>query len=145
MVTATLKSFSNQSKNVQTSLKRFSSSSGISPEKKRFEAKLRKIRWRIYQKIQNRKKRLKRHLRYYETQVKLFLNKFSMKLKPKETSIWTEKLAKTSKDVHTSLSDAKFAMNVSHATNVNIKPQVELLFENTMDAYMAKVDNSSTS
>ena len=107
MVTVAVKSFSNnQSKNAQSCLKRFSSTSAV---KKRYEAKLRRIRWRIYQKIQLRKKRLKRHLQHYEKQVKLFLNQFSTKLKPKETSIWTEKLAKTSEDVKNSLSEAKFA------------------------------------
>ena len=98
MVTAAVKSFSNQPKNAQSCLKR---SSSISAAKKRFEAKLRRIRWRIYQKIQFRKKRLKRHLKHYENEVNQFLNKFSTKLKPKETFIWTEKLATTSRDVKT--------------------------------------------
>ena len=136
MVTTTLKSFSNQSKNV---LKRFPSTSSA---KKRFEAKLRRVRWRIYQKVQFRKKRLKRHLQYYEKQVQLFLNMFSTKLKPKETSIWTEKLAKTVRDVNTSLSGAKFAKKVPLATNVKTKPQVDGFFENIMHDYMVKVDSA---
>ena len=129
MVTTTLKSFSNQSKKV---LKRFPSTSSA---KKRFEAKLRRVRWRIYQKVQFRKKRLKRHLKYYESQVKLFLNMFSTKLKPKETPIWTEKLAKTLRDVETYHSEAKFAKTVPLATYVNTKPQVDFLCQNIMHEY----------
>ena len=136
MVTTTLKSFSNQSKNV---LKRFSSTSSA---KKRFEAKLRRVRWRIYQKVQFRKKRLKRHLKYYESQVKLFLNMFSTKLKPKETPIWTEKLAKTVRDVNTSLSEAKFAKKIPLVTNVKTKPQVDAFCANIMHEYMVKVDSA---
>lgn len=136
MVTTTLKSFSNQSKNV---LKGCPSTSSA---KKRFEAKLRRVRWRIYQKVQFRKKRLKRHLQYYEKQVQLFLNMFSTKLKPKETSIWTEKLAKTVRDVNTSLSGAKFAKKVPLGTNVKTKPQVDSFFENIMHDYMVKVDSA---
>ena len=65
------------------------------------------MRWRIYNKIRFKKKRLKRTMDHYRKQVNLFLDQFSMKLKPKETSIWPEKLTKTSNDVHTYLKDAK--------------------------------------
>ena len=85
---------------------------------------------------------MKRHLKNYESQVKLFLNKFSVKLKPKETSIWTEKLANTLRNVETFLSEAKFAKTVPLATNVNTKPQVDFLCENIMHEYMAKVDSA---
>ena len=74
---------------------------------RRFQAKLRKIRWRIYQKIRLKKKRLKRTFDYYKKEVNIFLKQFSSKLKPKETSIWSEKLTKTSNDVLAFLNDAK--------------------------------------
>ena len=101
-----------------TSFKRFPSSSAA---KKRFEARLRKIRWRIYQKIRFKKKRLKRSLDHYKKQVKFFLRQFSLKLKPKETSIWSEKLTKTYNDVLNFLEDArKVGRN-----NVNARPCFE--------------------
>ena len=74
---------------------------------RRFQAKLRKIRWRIYQKIRFKKKRLKRTFDHYEKEVNVFLKQFSSKLKPKETSIWSEKLTKTSNDVLAFLNDAR--------------------------------------
>ena len=78
-----------------------------SAAKKRFEAKLRRIRWRVYQMIRFKKKRLKRIIDHYSKQVNFYLKQFSSKLKPKETSIWSEKLTKTSNDVFTYLKDAK--------------------------------------
>ena len=92
VVVSPLKSFANQSKN---SLERIPSSA----EKKIFTAKLRKLRWRIYQKIKFKKRRLKKTFDYYKKQVDKFLIEFSLKLKPKEVIIWTEKVAKTSADV----------------------------------------------
>ena len=89
---------------MQTCFERIPSTSAA---KKRFEAKLRRIRWRIYQKIHFKKKRLKRNLDHYSKQVNFYLKQFSSKLKPKETSIWPEKLTKTSNDVQTYLKDAK--------------------------------------
>ena len=74
---------------------------------RRFQAKLRKIRWRIYQKIRFKKKRLKRTFDNYKKEVNIFLKQFSSKLKLKETSIWSEKLTKTSNDVLAFLNDAK--------------------------------------
>ena len=91
-------------KTTQTCFERFWSTSAA---KKRFEAKLRRIRWRIYKKIRLKKKRLKRSFYHYSKQVNFYLKQFSSKLKPKETSIWLEKLTKTSNDVHTYLKDAK--------------------------------------
>ena len=74
---------------------------------KRFAAKLRRIRWRIYQTIQLRKRRVKKTLDYYKNQVDKFLSEFSSKLKPKEVFIWTNKVAKTSTDVLVFLSKAQ--------------------------------------
>ena len=91
-------------KTTQTCFERFWSTSAA---KKRFEAKLRRIRWRIYQKIHFKRKRLKRIFDYYSKQVSFYLKQFSLKLKPKETSIWSEKLTKTSNDVLTYLKDAQ--------------------------------------
>ena len=64
---------------------------------------------------------------YYRKQVNLFLAQFSMKLKPKETSIWSEKLTKTSKDVLTLLKDAKSAGKNSVkvvTTQPNLQPNL---------------------
>ena len=47
--------------------------------KKRFAAKLRKIRWRIYRDIDLKKGNIKKSLKYYERQVRLFLKDFSKK------------------------------------------------------------------
>ena len=56
--------------------------------KKRFAAKLRKIRWRIYRDIDLKRGNIVKSLKYYRRQVRLFLKDFSKKLKPKEPSIW---------------------------------------------------------
>ena len=69
-------------------------------DKKRFAAKLRKIRWRIYRDIDLKRGNIVKTLKYYQKQVRLFLKDFSKKLKPEEPSIWMEKIAKTSDDVH---------------------------------------------
>ena len=88
------------------------------------------MRWRIYNKIRFKKKRLKRTMDYYRKQVNLFLAQFSMKLKPKETSIWSEKLAKTSKDVLAFLNDAK------KVGKVNIKAQPCFECSNKLDSVL---------
>ena len=68
--------------------------------KKKFAAKLRKVRWRIYRDIDLKKGNVIKSLKYYKRQVRLFLKCFSKKLKPEEPSIWKEKVYKTSDDVH---------------------------------------------
>ena len=68
--------------------------------KKKFAAKLRKVRWRIYRDIDLKKGNIIKSLKYYKRQVQLFLKCFSKKLKPEEPSIWKEKVYKTSDDVH---------------------------------------------
>ena len=68
--------------------------------KKKFAAKLRKIRWRIYRDIDLNRGNIIKSLKYYQKQVQLFLKDFSKKLKPEEPSIWMEKISKTSDDVH---------------------------------------------
>ena len=68
--------------------------------KKKFAAKLRKIRWRIYRDIDLNRGNIIKSLKYYQKQVQLFLKDFSKKLKPEEPSIWMEKISKTSGDVH---------------------------------------------
>ena len=68
--------------------------------KKRFAAKLRKIRWKIYRDIDLGRGNIVKSLRYYKRQVKKFLKEFSLKLRPEEPSIWKEKVSKTSDDIH---------------------------------------------
>ena len=68
--------------------------------KRRMEARLRKLRWIIYQKICcRRKKRLSRLFEYYKKQVDVYLMKFSSKLRKFEIDIWRTKLLKTKDDV----------------------------------------------
>ena len=98
--------------------------------KRRFEAKLKKMWWRVYQKIYFKKKRLKRTFDYYEKQVNFYLKQFSTKLKPKETSIWSEKLIKTSKDVLAFLNDAK------KVGKVNMKAQQCFECSNKLDSVL---------
>ena len=61
---------------------------------KRNAAKLRKVRWNIYQKIKSSKLDVSKTLGYYKFLVKKFLQRFSAKLKQKELLIWQEKLAR---------------------------------------------------
>ena len=68
--------------------------------KKKFSAKLRKVRWRIYRDIDLKRGNIVKTMKYYQRQVQLFLKDFSKKLKPEEPSIWKEKVYKTSDDVH---------------------------------------------
>jgi hypothetical protein len=75
--------------------------------KKRFSARLRKIRWSIYKNIRSRKRNVMRILCRYKKLVNKFLETFSSKLKPREISIWKEKLAKTCGDVQAVLRKGK--------------------------------------
>ena len=77
--------------------------------KKRFAAKLRKIRWKIYRDIDLKRGNIVKTLKYYKKQVRLFLRDFEKKLKPTEPSIWKEKVSKTSDDVHASKRNKKKA------------------------------------
>ena len=82
--------------------------------RKRNAAKLRNVRWNIYQKIKSRKLDVSKTLGYYKFLVKKFLQRFSAKLKQKELVIWQQKLARTSKDVEEFLTKLK-----SHPTGKN--------------------------
>ena len=62
--------------------------------KKKFAAKLRKIRWRIYRDIDLKRGNIVKSLKFYKRQVRLFLRDFSKKLKSEESSIWKEKVTK---------------------------------------------------
>ena len=75
--------------------------------KKRFAAKLRKIRWRIYRDIDLKRGNIVKTLKYYKRQVRLFLKNFAKKLKSEEPSIWNEKVSKTSDDVYASKRNKK--------------------------------------
>ena len=99
-------------------------------DKKRFAARLRKIRWRIYLKIRLKKRRLKQTFDYYQKQVERFLKDFSTELQPKETSIWSGKLTKTSADVHT------FIRNVKNVTKKDVKAQTCLECSNKLDSVL---------
>ena len=85
---------------------------------KRFATKLRKIRWRIYRDIDLKRGNIVKTLKNYKKQVQLFLKDFSKILKPKEPSIWKEKVAKTSVDVHASRSKK---IKAKHCENCSIK------------------------
>ena len=75
--------------------------------KRRFSARLRKIRWVIYNMTPSKRKKLTRTLKRYKKLVKQFLDEFSSKLKPKEISIWKEKVDKTVEDVQMVLENEK--------------------------------------
>ena len=99
--------FGGIARNLATSVVHVKNSRGLdkvpsTAAKKRFTAKLRKIRWRIYRDIDLKRGNIVKSLKYYRRQVRLFLKNFSKKLKPKEPSIWKEKVSKTSDDVHAS-------------------------------------------
>ena len=64
---------------------------------------------------------MKRTFNHYKKQVNIFLKQFSSKLKPKETSIWSEKLTKTSTDVLAFLKHEKNAVK----TKVKAEPCFE--------------------
>ena len=60
---------------------------------KKFAAKLRKIRWRIYCDIDLKRGNIVKSLKFYKRQVRLFLKNFAKKLKSEEPSIWNEKVS----------------------------------------------------
>ena len=97
--------FGGIARNLATSVVHVKNSRGLdkvpsTAAKKRFAAKLRKIRWKIYRDIDLKRGNIVKTLKYYKRQVRLFLRDFSKKLKPTEPSIWKEKVSKTSDDVH---------------------------------------------
>ena len=66
---------------------------------KKFGSRLRKLRWKIYQHINFKKRKVNKLIDYYKKLVKEFLEEFSLKLSSKSVAIWKDKVAKTSKDV----------------------------------------------
>jgi hypothetical protein len=50
--------------------------------------RLRKVRWKIYQKIRLGDKDMKSVLGYYRSLIKRFLKRFSARMKPREPGIW---------------------------------------------------------
>ena len=88
--------------------------------KKKFSAKLRKIRWLIYEKHQ-KEKNVNRLLDHYKKMVGEFLLKFSVSLKPHEKDIWKEKVKKTALDVKSPPNKKRmvgqFASNVISTTS----------------------------
>ena len=75
--------------------------------KRRFSARLRKMRWAIYNTNPSRRRKLTRILKHYKKLVKQFLEEFSSEFKPKEISIWNEKVVKTVEDVQVVLKNRK--------------------------------------
>ena len=74
-------------------------------KKRRFAAKLRKLRWHIYQRIKFKKKRVQRLFDYYKKQVDLYL--CSSNLRSFEVGIWKQKLSTTQNDVLKYINDEK--------------------------------------
>ena len=74
---------------------------------KRSSARLRRVRWIIYEKIRSKKSDVNKTLSYYKKLVNKFLARFSMKLKLNEFSIWKAKLGKTTEDVNDFLKNKK--------------------------------------
>ena len=81
--------------------------------KRRFSARLRKIRWVIYNTTPSKRNKITRTLKHYKKLVKQFLDEFSSKLKPKEISIWKDKVAKTVEDVKKSRGKSQDTMEVN--------------------------------
>ena len=131
-----LQSFANQSKNNK---EKTSSTAAV----KRFAAKLRKIRWRIYQKIQHRKRRIKKTFNYYKNQVDKFLSQFSLKLKPKEVFIWTKKVAKTSTNILAFLSKTQHT-NKATSTHDEEKQREQLQSSHSCPATTAPCGPNTT-
>ena len=102
---------------VFSTLQSFAANKMNTKSKKEFAAKLRKTRWTIYQQIQLKQRRVKRTFDAYKKQVNMFLKDCSGKLKPKDNSIWIEKLGRTSADVFAFLGNARnvFQPNVVRA------------------------------
>ena len=102
---------------------------------RKFQAQLRRkdlqIRWRIYRDIDLKKGNIKKSLKYYKRQVQLFLKEYSKKLKPTEPSIWKEKVAKTSVDVHAFKRNKKIKANFCE--NCSMKNEVGI------DAYLIMI------
>ena len=67
---------------------------------------------------------------YYQKQVEKFLKDYSKVLQPKETSIWSGKVTKTSADVHT------FFRNVKNVTKKDVKAQTCLECSNKLDSVL---------
>ena len=88
--------------------------------KRRFAAKLRKLRWHIYQRIKFKKRRVQRLFDYYKKQVELYL--LSSNLKAFEVGIWKRKLSTTQNDVKKYLHDEKKTKAI--AVDTLRKPQV---------------------
>ena len=88
--------------------------------KRRFAAKLRKLRWHIYQRIKLKKKRVQRLFDYYKKQVELYL--LSSNLRTFEVGIWKQKLSTTQNDVLKYIQDEKKARAI--AVDTLRKPQV---------------------
>jgi len=86
--------------------------------KRRFAAKLRKLRWHIYQRIKLKKKRVQRLFNYYKKKVDLYL--LSSNLKAFEVGIWKQKLSTTQNDVLKYIQDEKKARAI--AVDTLIKP-----------------------
>ena len=91
-----------------------------SKSKKRLSAKLRKVRWLIYERHQ-REIKVDGLLDHYKKMVGKFLATFSGRLKPYEKDIWIEKIKKTALDVKSPLNkkrkDGKFASDVVSTTS----------------------------
>ena len=90
---------------------------------KRSAAKLRKVRWDIYQKIKSNTRNVSRSLGFYMFLIKKFLQRFSAKLKQKENLIWKEKLTRTSTDVKKFLTKAEVH---HHGKNKNVLAEKEV-------------------
>ena len=83
--------------------------------------RLRKVRWNIYQKIRLVDKDVNGVLGYYRSLIKRFLKRFSVKLKPREPTIWKEKLQKTVKDVKKFLEEKSIPNSTCEANTVKSK------------------------
>ena len=71
-----------------------------SPSLRRSTARLRSVRWSVYKMIRlKEEEEVWKRFGFYKSLIKRFLKKFSVKLKPKVTEIWENKLLKTAQDV----------------------------------------------
>ena len=101
--------------------------------KRRIEAKLRKLRWIVYQKIRfRRKKRIRRLFIYYEKQVEMYLMQFSTKLKIFEIDIWKKKLMKTKDDIFDFLNKPQNTV----AAKVQMKYKASLEYTEKFDSVL---------
>ena len=106
---------------------------------RRRAARLRKVRWSIYQNIRLGDQDVRSLLGYYRSLSKRFLVRFSGKLKPREVEIWNEKIKKTVKDVTQFL---KEKATVNSTSETNIKPPT--MSGNAFDA-PSRIDENQTS